>query len=465
MNTIHRLYLAFFLIFSGCAIRTGTPERPHREDRRDPWSQAALEAYLDEVLPLVEEAAGRRFEKRPTVAVADEKVFSRLLTDEQLRIYERVMPDTPATIRMQLAEAAGRYMTSGILGKYVLETETVYLCPSALIPAMDDLNLAPSRTADLLKVVVAHEIVHALEDQHTDLEGVLDELADEDALWAASAAWEGWATLVEERVAHALGLQDIYAGLLSLQGWSEDGITDRTAWRTWAIYGQGKNFMEWHLSQGGVEQVWATLTDPPSSTSMLFRPETWSPEVPRTDIDYASVLRGVEQILGEGDWLVTNSRLGEFDLRGEATRAGNEADLDRILGHLRAARRLDAARPDRSGGARVLVFEDAFWARAYLDLLREQKTYGALETALTLDLPVHVTYTTFEQLPADDAFLRIQRMPLVGNLADESYSAWIQRDEVIVVVEASRFEPGDALGLAARQIFDRLARVRASTRR
>lgn len=451
-----------FVLFSGC-ITKGRPLA--RSEPRDPWSQAALEAYLDEVLPLVEEAAGREFTRRPKVAVADDKVFGRLLTEEQLRIYARVMPDTSPTIRTQLAEAAGRYMTSGILGKYILDTETVYVCPSALVPAMGDLKLDASRTGDLLKVVVAHEIVHALEDQHTDLEGVLDHLEDEDALWAASAAWEGWATLVEERVARALGLDDIYEGLLRLQGWSDQGVADPSAWRTWAIYGQGKNFMEWHLDHGGVEQVWATLTDPPSSTSMLFRPHTWSPDVPRTDLDYAAVLRGVEQELGDGDWLVTNSRLGEFDLRSEAARVGNEEALDRILGHVRAARRLDAARPDRSGSARVLVFDSPLWAQAYVDLLREQKTYEALETALTLDMPVHVTYTAFDQLPSDDAFLRIERMPLVGDFADESYSAWVLRDDVLVVVEASRFEPGDALGRAARLVFERLAAARASARR
>lgn len=462
MESFTRGIICSILLFSGCVTKVRGPDHP---ERRDPWSQASLEAYLDEVMPLVEEAAGREFTRRPKVAVADERNFGHLLAEEQLRIYERVMPDTPPSIRRQLAEAAGRYMTSGILGKYILETETVYVCPSALVPAMNDLQLAPSRTGDLLKVVVAHEIVHALEDQHTDLEGVLAALEDEDALWAASAAWEGWATHVEEQVADALDLEDIYLGLLSLQGWGEEGVTDASAWRTWAIYGQGKNFMEWHYDRGGVEQVWATLNDPPSSTSMLFRPHTWSPDVPRTDLDYAAVLRGIEQVLGDGDWLVTNSRLGEFDLRGEAAKAGNEAELDRILSHLRVARRLDAARPDRSGGARLLVFDDALWAQAYLDLLREQKTYDAIETALTLDMPIHVTYTVFDQIPADDAFLRVERMPLVGEFADETQSAWVLRDEVLVVVEASRFEPGDALGRAARLIFDRLATARGQARR
>src|SRR5690606_8066144 len=132
-----------FVLFSGC-ITKGRPLA--RSEPRDPWSQAALEAYLDEVLPLVEEAAGREFTRRPKVAVADDKVFGRLLTEEQLRIYARVMPDTSPTIRTQLAEAAGRYMTSGILGKYILDTETVYVCPSALVPAMGDLKLDASRT-------------------------------------------------------------------------------------------------------------------------------------------------------------------------------------------------------------------------------------------------------------------------------------------------------------------------------
>lgn len=450
-------FVAALSLVGGC----GPKARIQRAERADPWSPQSLQRYLDEVMPIVEEVAGRRFKERPKVAVADEHVFKQLLMDEQLRIYAQVMPDTPESIRLQLAEAAGAYMTSGILGKYLLATETVYVCPTALIPAIRELGIDARRTDEVVKVVLAHEITHALEDQYTDLENILDGLHDEEALWAASGAWEGWATLVEQRVADRMGLQDIYGGLLHLQGWGEDGLIEPSAWRTWAIYGQGKAFVEWHDRIGGIEQVWATLADPPTSTSMLFRPDTWQPGASGMDIDYASVLRGLEQVMQPGDWLVTNSRLGEFDLRGEAVKGGHEEDLERILWHLRHARRLDMAQPDRSGSVRLMVFDDPSWARAYLDLLRAQQTYESIENALLLDLPVEVTYGIFDQIPADDAFLRVERMPFLGASASaEKQAAWIVRDEVLVVVEVSRFSPGDSLARTAELVFERLEAAR-----
>lgn len=430
-------------------------KRVERMALEDPWSPASLQRSVDEILHLVEAEAGRRFLEPPKVAVADEETFQELLYHEQLGIYEQVMADTPEPIRRQLAEAAGHFMSSGILGKYILATETVYLCPGAILPAMEHSEMDPERVRDVIKVVLAHELTHVLEDQHTDLERQLSLLRDEEDLWAAAGAWEGWATLVEERVSEALGLSDIYEGLISLQGWGPDGLEDQSAWRTWAIYGQGRNFIEWHDIAGGVEQVWSALARPPGSTGMLFRPHSYTPDRLDADLDYGAVLRGIDQELTRGDWMVTNSRLGEFDLRGEANRAGNEDQLDEILGHLRHARKLDLARPDRNGAVRLLVFDDAAWARAWLDLVRTQQTHDAAETAHILELDVQVRYEHFD-VDADDAILRVERIPLGVDEYREKHTAWVLRDDTMVVVEAERFAPGERLARVVETVLERL---------
>lgn len=435
--------------------------RKHKKEAlKDPWSVESLAAYEAEVTPLVEKAAGRSFHTPPKVALVSSEDFARIVEEESLLIMQQVMGDTPEELRREAAQRQASATHAALLGKYAPAVGTLYLSPDVIAASAAQLGM-PDRVVDVARVILAHELGHALQDQVVGLTGLIKAVPDEEGLRAAAGSWEGVATWVEEKVAAELGLTDVYLGLIKLQGWGPRGLEEPGAFSVWAQYGQGRAFIAWHAEQGGTDHMWEVLAHPPAATSMLFRPETWAPTVPPAPLDYASVLRGIDQELTRGDWMVANSRLGEFDLREDAVAADNAAELDRILEHMIGGQRLEANRPDRRAEVRVLDFDGDTWPAAYLDLLKTQRISAAAVTARQLDVAVEVLWEPLPDVTGDVSTLRIERIPIGGGRHLEAHSAWVLRGQTAVVVRTERFRPGLRLERTVDEVFRRLEEARA----
>ncbi|MEO8032315.1 MAG: hypothetical protein ABJC74_05885 [Gemmatimonadota bacterium] len=174
------LALACAAVVSGCR---GRPV--------DTAGSTDLQQMVDSLAPAVERAAGLRFKTRPRAEIR---------TREQVRTYIRhqLEVELPAD-KVQGLEAAYRLL--GLLPDTLelrrlmldLFTEQIagyYEPDSTMLFAVAGADPAQ------LRVVVAHELVHALQDQYTSLDSLLHRSMDNDHLTAAQAIFEGQATLV-----------------------------------------------------------------------------------------------------------------------------------------------------------------------------------------------------------------------------------------------------------------------------
>ena len=152
----------------------------------------ALQRMARELVPDVERRAGLSFRRPPRLARSSRRRLEAFLQDElseQLPeeearairdVYARMglVPDTldlRALLRGLYLEQVGGY--------YDPEADTLFV--------RDDVGDAQVRT------VLLHELVHALQDQHLDLDSLMDARAEaNDAATAAQAALEGHATFV-----------------------------------------------------------------------------------------------------------------------------------------------------------------------------------------------------------------------------------------------------------------------------
>ncbi len=437
-------------------------KKPVREPPKlDPWSDEGLAALGARILPLVEREAGRKFVTPPIIRYSQPAAFQVLLAAEQRRIFDIVLADTPPEIRNRIATDAARMESASILGKYGIEDHVTYLCAPAIRDSLPLMGLTDDRGEDVLALILAHELTHALTDQHTDLVAQLGRIHDLDSLHAASGAWEGVATWGEQRVATALGLTDVFDALTGLQGWGPTGLIEPAAWTVYATYGLGRDFTAWHHGRAGIDGVWATLAEPPRETAAIYRPQRWGIPLPEPPIDYAAVLRGLEQEMTTGPWAVSNSRLGELTLRGEAVRADAEAQLEGTLGQLRHAQVLSAERDDRQAELRILEFDSPESVQAWLALLRTQQDAVTAAQAERYGLPVDVKWTPLDEVAGDESALRTQRIPLSGGRWKESISAHVVRGSTCVIVTAVDFRPGLRLGNTVNAIFARLDAARS----
>ena len=176
--------LAALLLSIGCR---GEPARAQRD--------AAMSRLVDSLKPGVERAAGFRFKQTPR---------SALRSREQVRAYliAKLHQELPPA-RMHGIETAYRLLTL-LPDTLALEPLLVDLYSEQVAGYYDpDSTMLFGVTgADplQLRLVLAHEMVHALQGQYLPLDSILHDIRSNDRLTAAQAVLEGQATLVSIRV-------------------------------------------------------------------------------------------------------------------------------------------------------------------------------------------------------------------------------------------------------------------------
>lgn len=162
---------------------------------QDANSQANLDALVDSLLPDVERATGLNFRERPRPA---------LRTREQVRTFllAKLSEEFPPERIRGVSEA---YRLLGLipdtldlqallLDLYSEQVAGFYDPDSSALFAVEGADPAQ------LRLVVAHELVHALQDQYLPLDSLLKQRTNGDRASAAQAVLEGHATIASLRV-------------------------------------------------------------------------------------------------------------------------------------------------------------------------------------------------------------------------------------------------------------------------
>jgi hypothetical protein len=166
------------------------------------------------------------------------------------------------------------------------------------------------------ELVLAHELTHALQDQHYGIDVGRNDLGEDDAQLAQHAVYEGDATLAG--FATVLGAMSPSTAL-SLAGKLEGvpGALARAypdipaAVRESIVfqYVAGVNFVSWAYQRAGWDGVNALLVHPPLSTEQVLHPEKY---FVRAEYPLAVRLGGLASYT-KGEWhAVEDATLGEF---------------------------------------------------------------------------------------------------------------------------------------------------------
>ncbi len=300
---------------------------------------------------------------------------------------------------------------TGVLGYYDPETARMTVVADG------------SEVGDGELMVLAHEHMHALQDQHFGL-GARDTL-DDDAALALDALAEGEATLVMAmwvmKRLGAAGLDELDSADIPTDAMPVPTVPDLLYRAGEFPYIDGSAFVYTVFGDGGWEAVNALWEDPPVSSEQIMHPERYPGDVPEV-IDLPDIagalgtgwLRASEMVMGEmqiGVLLADGAPWGEDDSgdafsfpRLENARAAKGWDGDRLL-HLRGPEEDWAIVWQTTWDRRTDAREFAEAAQAaFADLpfawhVRE----GADVSTGTLPHPVLVLVT-----PDDDAQARLQ---------------------------------------------------------
>jgi len=181
---------------------------------------------------------------------------------------------------------------------------------------------------DMQRLVLAHELTHALQDQSYDLEKFLKAVrADDDASGARQAVVEGHATaaMIQEMIAPMKledmpSLEPLMAPIIQQQLEEFPAFTHAPFFfRFQALfpYIEGIGFMQRGLQEGGWKRLNSLFDDPPNTTKEIFQPGTYfeKQSLPKTSLPHPATLADIRGL----NFLVENTmgELGYYALLGQ----------------------------------------------------------------------------------------------------------------------------------------------------
>jgi hypothetical protein len=281
-----------------------TTEASVEEDPPDPELEGSpgsgsddLETVVAEITAWVEEERGLAFEEDPSVELADEGEFQeRLLADfdddadelqeseDELRALGLI--DADVDFEAELRELVG----VAVLGFYDPETDELVVRAGDITP--------------LARITIAHELVHALDDQHFDLDRPE---YDDDASEVGTgfgALTEGNASVIDQRFT-ALLTDDERAAADAEEAQLAASIDPQIPLILRQLlrlpYELGPVLVDALVEEGGQEALDAAFEEPPTTSEQLLDPQRYldgeeAIEVPAPEPD------GDGEILYEGSF-------------------------------------------------------------------------------------------------------------------------------------------------------------------
>lgn len=232
------------------------------------------------------------------------------------------------------------------------------------------------------RVILAHELVHALQDQHFELNKMPLEVKDnDDRAFAAAALIEGEATMVmSEYMLKNFSLRDLKGTVASLFAQNMEELGKAPLYLRELLlfpYMRGQEFAMVIQAHGGYEGLTEAYRRPPESTSQILHPEKFLAS-PRQD----PVRITLPTETSQGDKPIVQNTIGEIGVRILFTRWGDEETGKRVASGW-AGDRYATFRHGEGKEESVSVIWKSVWdsarnAQEYADALRNyvEKRYG-----------------------------------------------------------------------------------------
>jgi multidrug efflux pump subunit AcrA (membrane-fusion protein) len=265
--------------------------------------EAALRAWAGEIRKTLESIAGRSLTNDVDIRVVDKDELARVLNVSVQADMQRDNPKMDGTLLYVRSMKASYDIAGRVLGVYNRGTKTVFVV-AANVPVLLP-TIAANRTlcGKVVRLTVAHELVHALQDQHVPRETLFAGATDHDSHMAVQCAIEGHAVVVTDALADRLDWRDANAHIWNLatsggadaarpknvrpsvpaQDQKQARPSRVSTGESELIYTRGRLLARKRMQAGGVEALWKMLESPPSSMraiddELASEPEFMLPE-------------------------------------------------------------------------------------------------------------------------------------------------------------------------------------------
>ncbi|MDG1499921.1 MAG: hypothetical protein P8N31_11505 [Planctomycetota bacterium] len=248
---------------------------------KDDLTQEQLEAMTSDILDDIEEMRGKKFLRGVDVALANKEGFLKYAMDrtETMTTPERLNAEETVMKMLGLLDPSVDFMKAQL---EMLEEQV----GGFYDPATESFCLMDSFQGGLAKIILAHELTHALDDQLYDIDGTLEELDGiGDAQLAYQAVVEGSGTTNMNQWLK-LNIDQLSMEELSSYGaMGMDSMKDapECMWKpTLMVYMRGAaflvrsdNVMVGQAKAVDLDDLHQAFSNPPRSTEQILHPEKY----------------------------------------------------------------------------------------------------------------------------------------------------------------------------------------------
>ncbi|GHC01104.1 hypothetical protein [Cerasicoccus arenae] len=320
---IRSLSILLLVMLAGSLGVLSAQHEESEKSARPAFTQTQAEQWLEEVLPVLEKVSGRQLAPPlPTVECVGQAALAKVLTSEFLDALNRLTPDDKDSTNAILAQAQGAQMAQAMLGKYSLKQKKLLLVPSNFTRIMDLADIPPEQLEPLVKLTIAHELGHRLQDQEIDLAAALGTITELEPMQSFNASMEGQAIVFHEMVGDELGLEVAVATLNYLMpggGFMQDKFPNLENAKTpppiyhKINYDYGGAYMRKLYQAGGPDATWDAMAKAPVDLNIILTARAVSHE----GKSYMERLQGIEQLFDGGKWQVKQVALDQQGVRSQ----------------------------------------------------------------------------------------------------------------------------------------------------
>lgn len=289
---------------------TGNPEPPDLS-----LAVPITSPVFEEIERTVERMRGLKFESPVQYLALDRSNLKAIVQKELFKVYSR-----EELLQEGLAYEKMGFVPEGV-GEKLVDTYLSLLeeqIGAFYEPITNQLVTLGAKSYDnpVDRMLLAHELTHALEDQHFGLEELpLDEKGNDDKILAISSVLEGSAT----RLMDQFFIQDSVSGNIELDDLAVTGGFEQIAnapmymreTLTFPYFG-GRKFVDDLVSFGGMPLLNQTLENLPTTTEQILHPEKYYPQ-PEPPMDCPEDLPPFLE--GGGAEILAENSAGELGVR------------------------------------------------------------------------------------------------------------------------------------------------------
>ncbi|OIN98713.1 hypothetical protein AUJ66_00450 [Candidatus Desantisbacteria bacterium CG1_02_38_46] len=264
----------------------------------------SIEETIKRISPLIERVTGLHYKKEVKVKFIAPHEMEELAKRDLLR------------------QSLSELYSAVIFTRYDVTDKILYIVPDNFQMDIVLLKIGKSRIKPLLDLLVGHELVHALQDQHFNIGTKMLTIKDVEEKQIFDCIMEGHAVSTIEQVSEKMGLSKDIARLsarVSAGDFRENSPFDRMATQyVTSLFNQtylkGAAFVRFIHAKEGNQGIARLFNNLPKKLSIVVRPQTYYEKLPK-EIDYSKVFGVIENVIPDTGWQKHGMPLQEISLR------------------------------------------------------------------------------------------------------------------------------------------------------